>query len=73
MVLPSNCLWTTLRDVEGFDYKTTLKELIKLYPSDDDEMTDEILPSSVPEAIRKMLGSKTAVESLGAMIWSVTQ
>lgn len=58
-----------MRDVEGFDYKKTLEELTTLYPAEDGDMTDEVLPSSVPDAIRKMLGSKTAVEALGAMIW----
>lgn len=68
-VVPSSCLWTTLRDVEGFDYDKTLEELKTLYPSDEEEMEDGVLPSTVPEAIRKMLSSKTSVEALGAMIW----
>jgi DNA mismatch repair protein MSH6 len=70
-VLPSNCLWTTLRDVEGFNYEKTLQELKTLYPAsdEDDDMDDQVLPSSVPKAIREMLGSKTAIEALGALIW----
>jgi DNA mismatch repair protein MSH6 len=60
-----------LRDVEGFDYGKTLEELKTLYPVSDgeDDMDDEVLPSSVPKAIREMLGSRTAVEALGALIW----
>jgi DNA mismatch repair protein MSH6 len=74
MILPSGCLWTTLRDVEGFDYKTTLEELKKMYPpGEDDDMTDDVLPSSVPEAIRNMLGMKAPIEALGAMVWYLRQ
>ena len=74
MILPSGCLWTTLRDVEGFDYKTTLEELKKMYPpGEDDDITDDILPSSVPEAIRNMLGMKAPMEALGAMVWYLRQ
>lgn len=60
-----------MRDVEGFDYGKTLEELKTLYPVSDgeDDMDDEVLPSSVPKAIREMLGSRTAVEALGALIW----
>jgi len=74
MILPTGCLWTTLRDVEGFDYKTTLEELKKMYPpGEDDEITDDVLPSSVPEAIRNMLGMKAPIEALGAMVWYLRQ
>jgi len=74
MILPSGCLWTTLRDVEGFDYKTTLEELKKMYPpGEDDDMTDDVLPSSVPEAICNMLGMKAPIEALGAMVWYLRQ
>jgi len=74
MILPSGCLWTTLRDVEGFDYRTTLEELKKMYPpGEDDDMTDDVLPSSVPEAIRNMLGMKAPIEALGAMVWYLRQ
>jgi DNA mismatch repair protein MSH6 len=47
-------------------------ELRKLYPATDDAMDDDedvVLPSSVPEPIREMMGSRTAIESLGSMIW----
>lgn len=74
MILPSGCLWTTLRDVEGFDYKTTLEELKKMYPpGEDDDLSDDVLPSSVPEAIRNMLGMKAPMEALGAMVWYLRQ
>jgi len=74
MILPSGCLWTTLRDVEGFDYKTTLEELKKMYPpGEDDDITDDVLPSSIPEAIRNMLGMKAPIEALGAMVWYLRQ
>jgi DNA mismatch repair protein MSH6 len=70
-ILPAACLWTGLREVEGFGFDQTMVELRKLYPAtDDDDMADDIvLPSSVPEPIREMMGSRTAVESLGSMIW----
>ncbi|KAH9933798.1 uncharacterized protein B0H18DRAFT_1082925 [Fomitopsis serialis] len=72
-ILPGNCLWTSLRDSEGFTYNQTLKELNKLFPAsdDDDEMADAAhsLSSAVPEAIRDMAGQQNAVEALGSMIW----
>ena len=47
-----------------------------MYPTgddEDDEMADNPhgLGSSVPEAIRKVLPSESAIEALGAMIWYV--
>ncbi|KAI0077327.1 DNA mismatch repair protein Msh6 [Panus rudis PR-1116 ss-1] len=72
-VIPSNCLWTSLRDSEGLSYDKTIKELKSLYPSgdDDNEMDDNIhgLMSAVPEAIRKTANCREAVEALGSMIW----
>ncbi|KAJ8481880.1 hypothetical protein ONZ51_g5715 [Trametes cubensis] len=73
-VLPGNCLWTTLRDCEGFKYNDTIKELKKLYPKDEDdedEMVDNPhgLTKSVPDPIRRMLPHLGAIEALGAMIW----
>jgi DNA mismatch repair protein MSH6 len=72
-ILPAACLWTGLRPVEGFDYNTTLKELINLYPADGDVVMDEDdegpLPHSVPESIREMVTSKNAIKALGSMIW----
>lgn len=70
-VLPSECLWTGLRTVEGFNHEQTISELRKLY-NDDDSMEDDdgcLLPSSVPEPIREMLSSTLAAQALGTMIW----
>ncbi|CAK5279496.1 unnamed protein product [Mycena citricolor] len=75
-IVPSLCIWTGLRDVEGFDYEQTKVELVKLYPQeeDDDGNSDgDELPASVPEPIRAMSGSQTAIESLGMMIWYLRQ
>ncbi|CAK5264723.1 unnamed protein product [Mycena citricolor] len=75
-IVPSLCIWTGLRDVEGFDYEQTKVELVKLYPQeeDDDGSSDgDELPASVPEPIRAMSGSRTAIESLGMMIWYLRQ
>ncbi|KAK0501656.1 muts domain V-domain-containing protein [Armillaria luteobubalina] len=71
-VLPAACLWTSLREVEGFDYEDTIKELASLYPADKgdmDEDDDNALPRAVPQPIREMAGSKPPIEALGAMIW----
>ncbi|KAI0764567.1 DNA mismatch repair protein Msh6 [Trametes elegans] len=72
-VLPSGCLWTSLRESEGLKFNETIKELKKLYPAneDDDEMVDNPhgLTSAVPEPIRRMLPNRSAIEALGAMIW----
>ncbi|KAF7338601.1 DNA mismatch repair protein [Mycena venus] len=76
-ILPAACLWTGLRAVEGFGYDQTMAELRKLYPAtDEDDMNDDddvVLPSSVPEPIREMMGSRSAIESLGSMIWYLRQ
>ncbi|KAJ7184166.1 hypothetical protein C8R46DRAFT_1063114 [Mycena filopes] len=75
-VLPAACLWTGLRDVEGLSYDQTLVELRKIYPpADEDGMDDDdvVLPVSVPDPIREMMGSPTAIESLGSMIWYLRQ
>ncbi|TFK46819.1 DNA mismatch repair protein Msh6 [Heliocybe sulcata] len=75
-ILPSSCLWTTLRECEGFDYNATLKELKNLYPPADDEvamMEDDALGSGVPGAIRSMVPSRNAMLALGAMIWYLRQ
>ena len=42
-------------------------------PGEDDDMTDDVLPSSVPEAIRNMLGMRAPIEALGAMVWYLRQ
>ncbi|EIN08523.1 DNA mismatch repair protein Msh6 [Punctularia strigosozonata HHB-11173 SS5] len=73
--LPEGCLWTSLRDVEGFDYDQTLKELAELYPATGNAMRDEDDPvgGDVPEAIRDMYASKPAIEALGSLIWYLRQ
>jgi DNA mismatch repair protein MSH6 len=71
-VLPAACLWTGLRAVEGFDYDATLQELKSLYPTHGDDMEEDnagFLPCSIPESIRDMASSKTAIKALGSMIW----
>ena len=74
-LLPTGCLWTALRSVEGFDHQQTLRELRKCYSSSDDDHTMEedgdgdAFLSSIPEPIRGMLASKLAVQALGNMIW----
>jgi DNA mismatch repair protein MSH6 len=66
MALPSGCLWTGLRSVEGFKYNETLTELKKIYCTDEDiDMEDEDSP------IREMSRDKLAIEALGSMIWYV--
>lgn len=74
-ILPGNCLWTSLRESEGFKYNEAIKELKKLYPADedDDEMADNPhgLTKAVPEPIRRMLPHQGAIQALGSMIWYV--
>ncbi|KAI6043995.1 muts domain V-domain-containing protein [Pisolithus marmoratus] len=75
-ILPSACLWTSLRDVEGYTFEQTVKELNELFSEDaeDDRMSaDSELSSSVPQSIRDMVGCKTAIEALGAMTWYLRQ
>ncbi|KAF5356840.1 hypothetical protein D9756_006462 [Leucocoprinus leucothites] len=74
-ILPSNCLWTSLRTVEGFNYDQTFEQLKTLFPSDEDEdMIDASgLPNSVPESIREMAPYPKAIEALGNMIWYLRQ
>ncbi|KAH8829749.1 muts domain V-domain-containing protein [Flagelloscypha sp. PMI_526] len=78
-VLPPTCMWTNLREVEGFAYKQTLQELRTIYneaETGEAMMDDEDgsgLPSSVPESIRQMASSETAIEALGSMLWYLRQ
>lgn len=72
MVLPSACLWTSLRECEGYAYSETLQELKKLYPDDDDEM-DGAGNSGMPEAIQSMILNHQAMFALGAMTWYLKQ
>ncbi|KAF5310782.1 hypothetical protein D9619_007990 [Psilocybe cf. subviscida] len=81
-VLPSDCLWTSLRAVEGFQYQETLAELKKIYPAengaahidmDADDPSYSLLPESVPEPIRELGHVRLAMEALGSMIWYLRQ
>lgn len=54
---------------EGLPYDHTIATLNELYPTPEDEMSDEGLSSAIPEAIRSVADSRVAIESLGAMIW----
>jgi len=74
--LPSGCVWTGLRPVEGFKYDETLRELKNIYCTGEDvTMEDEdspyALPETIPEPIREMAGDRLAIEALGSMIWYV--
>lgn len=71
VILPGACLWTSLRDVEGFDYDKTLTELKSLYGTIGEDFMDDDDYSLVPTAIREMLRCKTAIEALGSMMWCV--
>jgi DNA mismatch repair protein MSH6 len=76
-ILPAACLWTSLRNCEGFGYQETLTELKQLYPDDegdddaDMEEREATLSKTVPKSIRDMVDSKGAIEALGSMIWCV--
>ncbi|KAI0049216.1 DNA mismatch repair protein Msh6 [Auriscalpium vulgare] len=72
-ILPDACLWTSLRDVEGFDYDKTLKEVKTMYGSGEEDAMDDDGMTGVPSAIQAMLGYKTAIEALGSMIWYLRQ
>ena len=66
VVLPDSCLWTALRESEGFGFDQTLTELKALFPDDEDSMEEG---SGMPETIAEMLPCQSAVEALGLMIW----
>ena len=71
-ILPASCLWTSLRESEGFDYDQTLAEIKVLYPADEQDCMDDdsdLLAEAVPQSIWDMVGCKGAMEALGAMIW----
>lgn len=74
-ILPSSCLWTSLRDVEGFTYEQTFVELNKMFSGNEDVPMDEdgVLNEDVPVSIRDMAGSRSAMEALGAMAWYLRQ
>ena len=71
VILPAACLWTSLRDVEGFNYEQTIQQLNELYPADGDDAMedDELLNENVPKSIRDMVGCQGAITALGSMIW----
>lgn len=68
-ILPGTCLWTSLRDVEGFGYDKTLSELKGLYVASDEDTMDDDDYNGFPSAIRDMLGCRNAIEALGSMMW----
>ena len=71
VILPGTCLWTSLRDVEGFEYDKTLDELKALFGTSGEETMDDDDYGAIPTAIRDMLGYKNAIEALGSMMWCV--
>jgi DNA mismatch repair protein MSH6 len=72
VILPGTCLWTSLRDVEGFSYDRTLSELKTLYAvGGEDAMDNDDDYGVIPIAIRDMFGYKNAIEALGSMAWCV--
>jgi DNA mismatch repair protein MSH6 len=77
VLLPGNCLWTSLSKSEGLSYDATLEELKTLYHSTanaDNAMEEEVpWDSGVPDAIRSFIDNQTAIESLGSMIWYLRQ
>ena len=74
-ILPSSCLWTSLRDVEGFTYEQTFVELNKMFNGNEDVTMDEdgILIEAVPASIRDMASCRPTMEALGAMTWYLRQ
>ncbi|KAH9074138.1 DNA mismatch repair protein Msh6 [Lactarius deliciosus] len=73
VILPGACLWTSLRDVEGFGYDRTLDELKDLYGTSSEETMGDDDYGAIPTAIRDMLGYKNAIEALGSMMWYLRQ
>ncbi|KAG1753520.1 uncharacterized protein EDB91DRAFT_1098327 [Suillus paluster] len=77
-ILPGSCLWTSLRDVEGFTYPQTITELNNMFSEvdvgDDDAMDEDAeLSGVVPQSIRDMASYRDAMEALGALIWYLRQ
>ncbi|KII87843.1 hypothetical protein PLICRDRAFT_176607 [Plicaturopsis crispa FD-325 SS-3] len=75
-ILPAACLWTSLRESEGFGFEQTLKELNAMYSQGDDEVMDDDdveLIEEVPQSIRDMVGCRDAMEALGSMVWYLRQ
>ncbi|KAG2143035.1 DNA mismatch repair protein Msh6 [Suillus clintonianus] len=77
-VLPGSCLWTSLRDVEGFTYPQTINELNSMFSEGnaggEDAMDEDAeLSSAVPQSIRDMASYRAAMEALGALMWYLRQ
>jgi len=70
-----------LRAVEGLKYEETLEELKAIYPAtsdedasmDEDDLSLDVLPSSVPSSIRDLASEQLPIEALGSMIWYLRQ
>ncbi|KAI0295767.1 muts domain V-domain-containing protein [Russula brevipes] len=73
VILPGTCLWTSLRDVEGFGYDETLSELKTLYAANSQDAMDDDDYNGLPTAIRDMIESKNVIEALGSMMWYLRQ
>ncbi|KAH7886999.1 muts domain V-domain-containing protein [Phlebopus sp. FC_14] len=75
-ILPSACLWTSLRDVEGFTYKQTITELNAMFSAEEENAAmdgDGEMNAAVPQSIKDMAGCKSAIEALGAITWYLRQ
>ncbi|KAG8933876.1 DNA mismatch repair protein msh6 [Tulasnella sp. 419] len=76
-ILPGKCLWTALRAEEGMDYDESMKALEELFPSDSSSSAvisdGQEAKHGMPQEIQQMLGKKTAIEAIGAMIWYLRQ
>ncbi|KAG1823365.1 muts domain V-domain-containing protein [Suillus subaureus] len=77
-ILPGSCLWTSLRDVEGFTYPQTINELNSMFSEANTEGEDAMdedaeLSSAVPQCIRDMASYRAAMEALGALMWYLRQ
>ncbi|KAG2059752.1 DNA mismatch repair protein Msh6 [Suillus hirtellus] len=77
-ILPGSCLWTSLRDVEGFTYPQTINELNSMFSEantggEDTMDEDAELSSAVPQSIRDMASYRAAMEALGALMWYLRQ
>ncbi|KAG1898499.1 muts domain V-domain-containing protein [Suillus fuscotomentosus] len=77
-ILPGSCLWTSLRDVEGFTYPQTINKLNSMFSEantggEDTIDEDAELSSAVPQSIRDMASYRAAMEALGALMWYLRQ
>jgi DNA mismatch repair protein MSH6 len=67
-VLPSNCLWTSLHDKEGYDLSQTQTELRNMFAGED-SMAQDDTPAGLPEQIVQMYDDPDVMVALGGMIW----